>query len=296
MNRRKILLANNPLLAGPSFKEREKSAPVTPYREVSISDLSPDPDQPRRDFDSEKLQELADSIELYGIMNPITVRLDTNTGSYIIISGERRYRAAQLVGLGYVPIIIKNSNSDNDVDILAMQLVENLQRDDLKPIDRAHAIAAFRDSYSLSLREIEAKLSISKSLVQRSLDLLKLPDDLQAALRDGASESKILLLAKIEDPDLRAVYLKDLDLLSREELKRDLLQKDFQPKSKKTQKSDFSSDPQDDRICEELQQALGLKVRLVRTSSNSDRGKLFIEFYSDEDLQEVFRRLMPQEA
>jgi ParB family transcriptional regulator, chromosome partitioning protein len=294
MNKRRILLANNPLLSGPTLKDRERAGVVSPYRELLLSDITPDPSQPRRDFDQDKLRELSESIEMYGIMNPITVRVDTKSGKYIIIAGERRFRAAQMAGLTYVPAVIKNLNTDEDVDILALQLVENLQRDDLKPIDRATAIAAFRDAYNLSIREIAHKLKISKSLVQRSLELLNLPQDLQEALISGASESKILLLAQIEDSELRAAYLKDLDLLSRDQLKQDLTKK-INNKSSTSMKGDVEVDPQDGRICEELQQALGVKVRLSRSSPSSSQGKLVLDFYSDDDLQEIFRRLMPND-
>ncbi len=297
MSKRKLLLANNPLLAGPSLSDRERpgGTPV-PYREIPIEDILPDPAQPRREFDSEKLQELADSIEVYGVMSPILVRQDPTSGRYILISGERRYRASQIVGLKRVPVIVRSEVQEDDASLLAMQLVENLQREDLKVLERARGIAVLRESYGLSVREIASRLGFSKSMVQRSLEILSLPEDLLEALKEGASESKVMLLAQIDDPELRAVYLKDLDLITRAQLKVDLNNRDSGGNKRENsggRERDLGiEDPQDSRITEEIQEALGLKVKLQRAGKGAERGKLTVEFYSDEDLQEIFRRLV----
>ena len=196
MSKRSFSFSNNPLMAGPALDERAKGG--IPYREIPLSAIEADPHQPRQTFDEEKLQELADSIKLYGVLSPILVRAGQLPGRYTVISGVRRFRAAHLAGLSSIPAMV-NHGEDVQGRTLAIQLVENLQRDDLTPIERAHAIGALRDGNSLSIRDIAEKLSISKSAVQRSLDILQLPDDLLNALRQGASESKVLLLAKIED-------------------------------------------------------------------------------------------------
>jgi ParB family chromosome partitioning protein len=182
--------------------------------------------------------------------------------------------------------------NDSAERTLAIQLVENLQRADLAPLERAQAIGALRDSYSLSVREIADKLGVSKSMVQRSLELLELPDDLIKALRDGAAESKVLILAKIEDPEIRASYLNDLDALTREQLKKDI---DSRAEDKGSDSDKIRSilSPEDQRIADELQRNLGLKVKLFRNSQpGSEGGRLSIEFYSEEDLQDLFRRLV----
>ena len=212
MSKRSFSFANNPLMAGPALDERAKGG--IPYREIPLSAIEADPHQPRQNFDEEKLNELAESIKLYGVLSPILVRSGQLPGRYTLISGERRFRAAHLAGLSSIPAIV-NQTEDVEGRNLAIQLVENLQRDDLSPIERAHAIGALRDAHSLSVRDIAEKLSISKSAVQRSLDILQLPHDLLNALKAGASESKVLLLAKIEDEAVRATYLKDIDILTR---------------------------------------------------------------------------------
>lgn len=287
MSKRKLLLANNPLLSGPAMDEREKTG--IPYREIPIASIDRDPNQPRITFDEAKLLELSESIRTYGVMSPIIVQPSKIAGRYRLVAGERRTRASQMAGLTTIPAMIDRSTGDNAERTLAMQLVENLQRADLTPLERAQAIGVLRDNFNLSVRDIGDRLGISKSAVQRSLEILELPDDLLNALKDGASESKILLLAKIEDEEIRASYLKDLDVLTRTQLKKDL-----DNRSDAVDESKIKSlvSPEDQRISDELQRSLGLKVKLFRNSLGAASGRLSIEFYSDDDLQEVFRKLI----
>lgn len=290
MSKRNFSFANNPLMQGPALEERARGG--VPYREIPLSAIEADPNQPRRSFDEEKLQELADSIRLYGVLSPILVRAAKLPGRFTVISGERRFRASHLAGLASIPAVVNQGDEALD-RTLAIQLVENLQRDDLTPLERAQAIGALRDAHNLSIRDIAEKLSISKSAVQRSLEILQLPDDLLVALREGAAESKVLLLAKIDDPALRASYLKDLDVLTRAELERNL----------KTPKNDEANDDsvqktmsaEDLRIADEIQRALGMKVKLTRTSADADNGRLSVDFYGDSDLQILFRKLISDE-
>jgi ParB family chromosome partitioning protein len=287
MTKKKLVLANNPLLSGPALQDRDRMA--GPYRELKITTIERDPNQPRVSFDENKLQELAHSIKTYGVLTPILVRPSQKPGFYTLISGERRTRAAQLAGLSYIPAMVEQSDDKSEARTLAMQLVENIQRDDLSSLERAHAIGALRDRYSLSVREIGEKLGISKSMVQRSLEILNLPADLLNALREGASESKVLMLAKIEDEEIRARYLKDLDVLTRNQLEKDL----ERTKSRVGEERDrVQVSSEDQRIIDEIQRSIGLRVRLSRVSSESDAGRLVIDFYSTEDLQLVFRRLV----
>jgi ParB family chromosome partitioning protein len=287
MTKRGFSFANNPLMQGPALQERARGG--VPYREIPLSAIEADPNQPRRTFDSEKLQELADSIKLYGVISPILVRAGKLPGRYTVISGERRFRAANLAGLSSIPAVVNQGDEAQD-RMLAMQLVENLQRDDLTPLERAQAIGALRDAHNLSIRDIAEKLSISKSAVQRSLEILQLPDDLLNALREGASESKILLLAKIDDEKIRASYLKDLDVLTRSQLEKDL----HEPKSAQANDDSVQKglSAEDMRIADEIQRALGMKVKLTRSAPGVENGRLSIDFYGDGDLQVIFRKLV----
>jgi ParB family chromosome partitioning protein len=197
-----------------------------------------------------------------------------------------------MVGLDSVPVLIDQDEDVSGDRTLAMQLVENLQRADLSPLERAHAIGALKEAHSLSVRDIADRLGISKSMVQRSLEILELPDDLLNALREGASESKILLLSKIEDEEIRAAYLKDLDVLTRKQIEKDI---DKQAANKEDGSTTALS-AEDQRVAEEIQRALGLKVKMVKSDPAAENGKLVIEFYSSSDLQEIFRKLVSEAA
>ena len=289
MSKRSFSFANNPLMAGPALEERSRGG--IPYREIPISAIEADPNQPRRSFDEEKLQELSESIKLYGVLSPILVRAGALPGRYTIISGERRYRASQLANLAAIPAIVSQGEGE-DSRTLAIQLVENLQRDDLSSLERAQAIGALRDGHNLSIRDIAEKLSISKSAVQRSLEILSLPDDLLNALREGASESKVLLVAKIDDPAVRATYLKDIDVLTRAQIGQSVDQKRPTPSHDTTESKVMTAE--DQRIAEEIQRALGMKVRMLRSSPNAEGGRLTIDFYGEGDLQILFRKLVSE--
>jgi ParB family transcriptional regulator, chromosome partitioning protein len=286
---KKLVLANNPLLSGPGFGERERSG--VPYREVPLVNIDRDINQPRVNFDEEKLAELAQSIKTYGVLSPILVRPGKSPGRYNLIAGERRLRAAKAAGLTVVPAIVSSTEDGAGEKTLGMQLVENLQRADLTPLERAHAIGALKEAHGLSVREVADRIGVSKSMVQRSLDILDLPDDLLNALREGAPESKILMLAKISEPEVRAGYLKDLEGLTRSQLKQDMQGDEGRGGSRGNKRV---SAPEDVRIADEIQRALGLRVILVRSSTDSVKGKLTVEFYSDDDLQELFRKLVAE--
>jgi len=289
MAKRKLVLANNPLLSGPGLEERGKGG--IPYREVSIDTIDRDPNQPRVHFDDERLKELSESIKMYGVLSPLIVKAGTRAGRYQLVAGERRLRASTMAELKSVPVLVSSDKDESGQGTLAVQLVENLQRADLTPLERAHAIGALKESYDLSIRQVADRLGISKGMVQRSLEILDLPDDLLNALREGASESKVLLLSKIEDEEIRASYLKDLDTLTRSQIKKDL----ESDKANGGTGGKVSLDPEDERIQDELRRALGMKVRVSRSTTNPEAGKLSIEFYSSDDLQEVFRKLVSEE-
>ena len=289
MSKRSFSFANNPLMAGPALEERARGG--IPYREIPVSAIEADPNQPRRSFDEEKLQELAESIKLYGVLSPILVRSGVLPGRYTIISGERRYRASQVAGLAAIPAIVSQGDGE-DSRTLAIQLVENLQRDDLSSLERAQAIGALRDAHNLSIRDIAERLSISKSAVQRSLEILQLPDDLLNALREGASESKVLLVAKIDDPAVRASYLKDIDILTRAQLGQSVEAKRGAVSSEPVESKVMNAE--DQRIAEEIQRALGMKVRLVRSNPTSAGGRLASDVYGEGDRQILFRKLVSE--
>ncbi len=278
-----ITFSNNPLFSGPSLKERELVGSL-PYKLIPLDQIEKDPNQPRVNFDEAQLAELTTSIKTYGVISPILVKPNKNS-RFTLIAGERRLRASMLAGLKSIPAIVDSTDDQTGERTLAIQLVENLQRSELTPLEKSYAISTLKESNKLSVRDIADKLGISKSSVQRSLDLLDLPDDLLNALRQGASESKILLLAKIEDPKERANYLNQVDILTRS----DLSQK-INKKTGKASKTTLSAE--DLRISDEIRRSLGLKIVLTRKSPKSPAGSLKISFHNDSDLQHVFRKLI----
>lgn len=305
MSKRKLILANNPLLSGPALRERQEtsqpsqsvSTQSVPFREIPIEHIDADPNQPRSLFDESQLEELTQSIRRYGVLSPLLLRPSKIAGRFLVVAGERRFRAATQAGLRTVPAIIDRSLEGDKEKTLAIQLVENLQRADLAPLERAQAMGVLRDSFGLSIRDIADRLGVSKSLVHRSLDLLNLPPDLIVALQQGASESKILLLAKIDDEDLRATYLREIEEITRSDIESHLK---GQNEGKSTRSEiaradkDGFRDPEDERIADEIQRAVGVRVRLQRESKDGSRGRLVLEFYSEEDLQEIFRKLVAE--
>ena len=280
---KKIVLSNNPLFSGPTLADRTESA--IPYKNVPLAAIERDPNQPRVNFDESKLEELANSIKTYGVLSPILVRPGKFPGKYILVAGERRFRACTKLDLPQVPVIVDATDDQTGERTLAIQLVENLQRADLAPLEKAYAISALKEAHKLSIRDVAARLGISKSSVQRSLELLDLPDDLINALRQGASESKVLMLAKVPEQKNRAKFLRGLDGLSREELAEKLKSKIRSVKASKLS-------PEDQRVMDEIRKAVGMKIGLKRNQKNGESGKLSINFNSEKDLQVIFRKLV----
>ena len=132
---KKIVFSNNPLFSGPSLKDRETGG--IPYKEVLLSAIERDPNQPRVQFDDEKLNELSNSVKTYGVLSPILLRPSKFPGKYILIAGERRFRASMNAGLKSIPAIIDYTKDETGERTLALQLIENIQRADLKPLERA---------------------------------------------------------------------------------------------------------------------------------------------------------------
>jgi len=282
MAKRPLRFNINPLLSGPTLEARTKSG--SPYRELDLSEIDVDPAQPRREFDPEKLAELAASIKEHGLINPIMVRVLPG-GSYRLIAGERRLRAFKLLGRESIPAVIDQEEEGKEV--LSKQLVENLQRADLGSLEKSEAICRLRDDYGYSVRELAMRLGISKSAVQRSLDIQTLPQDLLDALARGVSESKVLLLAQISDPKTRAQLLEKVDSISRENLDQEI-----KVSSHGGTRAPVRIQPNDSRVVAQLQQSLGLKVQLARSAKKKEQGKLILEFYSDSDLEGLIGRLL----
>ncbi len=297
MARKKLNFQVNPLLSGPTLLSRASAG--SPYREIAISEIDVDPDQPRRVFSEDSLKELADSIREHGLLSPVLV-VPQDGGTYRLIAGERRFRACKLAGLESIPALV--DGDANGSSKLAKQLVENLQRENLTSMERAIAIGQLRDQQKWSIREIAAKIGVSKGFVQRSLEILELPEDLQAALINGESESKVLVLATVPNRDVRAQFLSQLEYFTRDQLEAEvkrvsaLLEQGGEmyhggtPQKGKKRARKLSAE--DEQLVRELQSQLGTRVHLFRKRGKSEQGRLTIEFYSNQDLNDVFSRIV----
>lgn len=168
-------------------------------QKINLSDLSPDPSQPRKFFDEAKLAELSVSIKNYGLLQPIVVRAEA--GKYIIIAGERRYRAAKLAGLSQIPALV---HSPKELERIEIGLVENVQRVDLSPLEQAVSIAKLTEQFNLSVEEISQKLGKAKSTVVNIVRLLKLPPKAQRALEENKiSEGHARTILSLENNHIK---------------------------------------------------------------------------------------------
>jgi ParB family chromosome partitioning protein len=271
----------------PNFEEVESSG--TP-QEVELRLISTNPYQPRKEFDPEKLAELTESIKVHGIIQPLLVREFQN--DYQLIAGERRLRAAKQAGLETVPVIIREMS---DETMMEVALVENLQREDLNPIEEAEAYHRLGEEFSLTQDEIARRVSKSRPAVANALRLLNLPKEIQTDLSSGvlsAGHARALLSLKTPIEQTRIwTKTKTLGLSVREieELVRAMSETGtVSRETKKAAPGKVEKDPNLREIEEELQQALGTKVTIVPGSSG---GRIEIQFYSGDDLERICEML-----
>lgn len=259
--------------------------PDDPPTTVHPSLIVPNPNQPRRVFDERKINELADSIEASGMLQPLVVR--TRAGGYELIAGERRLRAARRLGLSEVPIVIHETADPNS---LLLALVENLQREDLNPIEEAEAFAQLQERFELTQEQVSEKVGRSRSAVANSLRLLSLPDEVKGHVSSGelaAGQARALL--GLEDRSAlaaaaREVMGKGLSTREAEALVKRL------KRGKRTRNED-RLDPDLSSLVETLQRRLGTRVRLTHRASDH-KGKLEIEYYSQDDLERITNVMM----
>lgn len=250
---------------------------------VNITKVEPNREQPRKNFDEDALQELADSIKQYGIIQPILVQ-DRKT-YYEIIAGERRWRAAKLAGLKEVPVIIREFTEQEIVEIA---LIENIQRQDLNPIEEAQAYKRLLTEFNLKQDEVAERVSKSRTAVTNSMRLLKLCDEVQQMIIDDMiSTGHARALISIEDPEqqytiAQKVFDEKLSVRDVEKLVKNL-GKPEKPKKEKIEDKSLEVIYKD--VEEKLKQNLGTKVEL--TSKGNGAGKIEIEFYNHDDLERL---------
>jgi len=268
--------------------------------QIDIDSIEPNPHQPRHVFDDEALRDLAASIREFGILQPLVVTKvehDTDTGtrvSYQLIAGERRWRASRLVGLPRVPAIIRQVGERRER--LELAIIENLQREQLNPVEMARAYARLQDEFSMTQREVAARLGKSREVVANTLRLLDLPGDVQGSIEDGRiSESHGRLLLGVSDPALQQSLFKDLlerQLTTRELRERVTGVKRASRKGSRAQRDPEPLSPELSALQERLSAELGAPVRIQAAGGI---GKITISFYSSEELSAILEHLA-QEA
>ena len=258
--------------------------------EIRIDDIKPNPNQPRRTFDEETLAELAASIKELGVVQPLSVR-DMGDGSYQIIAGERRWRAASLAGLNSVPAYVRSAS---DSEVTEMALIENIQREDLNAIEVALAFRNLIDTYSLTQEKLSERLGKKRATIANHLRLLKLPAEIQLGLRDHKLEmGHARALLSVENPkqQLKLYYLILKDGLSVRKVEE--LAKALQNQEIKVEKDKVKPEPQ---RWKELQSRLSSTLgNTVKISQKADgKGTLTINFANEEDLKRIASSLIPE--
>jgi ParB family transcriptional regulator, chromosome partitioning protein len=267
------------------------AAPLSGLTEVPVRAIAPNPRQPRMQFDEQALQELAESIREHGLIQPLIV-VRSSEDQFTLIAGERRWRAAQLAGLEALPVVIKDVAPQQ---MLEMALVENVQRADLNALEEALAYKQLIEEFGLTQDQVAQRVGKSRVAVANTLRLLKLPEPIKARLADGLiTEGHARALLTIGDSTVQQHLLSQivkngLSVRQTEELVRRLMED--HPKTKKAQGSaPHRSSGADSRALEErMRRSLGTKVTLSRSKKG---GTIVIHFYSEEELDAIYRRII----
>ncbi|MDP1719294.1 MAG: ParB/RepB/Spo0J family partition protein [bacterium] len=275
---------DNPPIQGPVFL-------------IEVDKISPNPQQPRRNFDPEELRNLANSIREFGILQPITVtKVETESElgtevAYQLIAGERRWQASRLLGLERIPAIIRSITLEKER--LELAVLENVQRADLNPIESARAYSRLQDEFAMTQREIAARIGKSREVIANTMRLLGLPTAVQEAIsRNQISESQGRLLLTIDDPGQQQLLMEDLlrSNMSVRELKSRIqrMKRVETPAMDGIMPAPIFVDPETEDLQRTLESALGTPVKVDRSG---ETGKLIITFYSPEELNGIVAKL-----
>ena len=255
--------------------------------ELSVLDIEPNPKQPRKNFDQDALRTLADSISEVGVLSPILVREKEN-GLYEIIAGERRWRASKLAGKKKIPAIIKDYETR---EVMEIALIENLQREDLNPLEEAMGYQTLKEQFGFTQEEIAKRVSKSRSTVANILRILNLPDFVLKEIKNGkVSLGHAKALSSLESDETKKLLLyeivkNEISVREAEELAKKLSQKKRTNLIKKTLKKD----PNVIEVENQLAQKFGTKVQI---KAGKIKSKIEIEYYSNDDLQRIIDKLV----
>lgn len=267
-------------------QEKENDSPKSGEIMVRINEVEPNRDQPRKDFDEDALMELADSIRQFGILQPLLVQKKKNY--YEIIAGERRWRAAKLAGIKEVPIIVKDYT---DQEIVEISLIENIQRENLNPIEEAMAFKRLLQEFQLKQDEVAERVSKSRTAVTNSMRLLKLsPRVQQMIIDDMISTGHARALLAIDDEEQQfilanKIFDEKLSVRETEKLVKALKNPKKEVKKEKSEHTFIY-----ENIEEQIKNIMGTKVSVNQKANG--KGKIEIEYYSEEELERIYDLLM----
>ena len=251
---------------------------------VRLSQIEPNREQPRKMFDEDALIELSESIKQYGVLQPLLVQKKDNY--YEIIAGERRWRAAKLAGVKEVPVIIKDYSTQ---EVMEIALIENIQREDLNPIEEAQAYQRLIKEYNLKQDEVAEKVSKSRAAITNSLRLLKLDERVQEMVMEGKlSNGHARTIIGIEDGEkqyqiAQKIFDEKLSVRETEKLMRDLSKPEKQPKQK----------PENDFVYRDIEEKMNkiMGTKVVIKNKDNNKGKIEIEYYSQAELERIYEIL-----
>ncbi|MDH5606230.1 MAG: ParB/RepB/Spo0J family partition protein [Anaerolineae bacterium] len=264
----------------------ESALPASGVALVAVSQIIPNPEQPRVDFPQDQLQELSDSIRSHGVIQPLVVTHGKHPGEYILIAGERRLQASKLARLQEVPVVIREADNQ---ELLELALIENIQRADLSPLETAEAYRRLEQEYQLTHDEIAARVGFSREAVTNKISLLSQPNAVKEALAQGMiheGHAKAIrgLSPQAQSAALKTILEKALSVRQTEELARKFKgQKPANPAPKK------HLPPEILELQGRLRDSLGTKVSMTRGEKG---GTIVLHYYSDEDLNTLLERLL----
>jgi ParB family transcriptional regulator, chromosome partitioning protein len=265
----------------------EPAQPAVPT-ELALDQIHPNPTQPRTNFQPERLEELAQSIRANGIIQPLIVRRDG--AAYELVAGERRWRAARIAGLAKVPVVIQDFAQER---LLELALIENIQREDLNPLETAHAFDRLVRELGLSHEEIGRRTGKDRSSIANSIRLLKLPKDVQRYVAEGAlpmGQARALLALPDEAAQIQMAAKAVEQSLSTRQVEA-LVRKATEPKSPETEtKEAVREDPNVRAAIDEMQRTLGTRVRIVAADKN--RGRIEIDYFTQEELDRIYSMIV----
>ena len=255
---------------------------------LEVSAIQPDPNQPRKNFRPEAMDELVESIRVHGVLQPILVSKKDGSEGYTIVAGERRWRAAQSIGLQQIPAVVRDTDSSSR---MLLALVENLQRSDLGILEEAAAYDQLQNEFGLTQQEIGRRVGRSRSAVANTLRLLDLPSAVMELVRSGdisAGHARALLQLQNYDRQIEIARRITDDGLSVRDVER-LIAKESNSKPKR--RTQLPADSESSRLEEAIQQKLGTRVTLKRNSNG--QGQMIIHFYSDDELTGIIENIIP---